>query len=104
MDRSEILGRIKARLDVAYGNRLRGIVLYGSEAREDAQSDSDVDVLVLLEGPVDYRKDLKTNLDVLYPLALEIDRRISAKPVDAQEYETIECPLYREAHREGMLV
>ena len=34
-----------------YGNSLRGIILYGSCARGDFSSDSDIDVLVLLNVP-----------------------------------------------------
>jgi predicted nucleotidyltransferase len=43
-------------------------VLYGSEARGTAHPDSDVDLLVLLRGPVSLGKDLKTIIDALYPL------------------------------------
>jgi len=99
---AELLNEIKNRLEQAHGGRLRGVILYGSEARGEAGPDSDVDVLVLLDDPVDYGRDLQANLDVLYPLAMEIGRRISAKPISAQEYETVDCPLYRQAHREGI--
>jgi predicted nucleotidyltransferase len=99
-----ILNRIKARLRAVHGNRLRGIVLYGSLARNEARPDSDIDILVLLDGPVDLGRDLEASLQALYPLALELGRRISAKPVPASEYETAECPLYAMARREGILV
>ena len=102
MTAAELLSDIKSRLAAAHGRRLLGVVLYGSEARGQSTADSDVDVLVLLADPVDYGRDLETNLTAVYPLALEIGRRISAKPVSAREYETIDCPLYRAAHREGI--
>ena len=104
MTREQILHEIKTRLEAAYGDRLRGVVLYGSEARGDAGPDSDIDVLVLLDGPVDYGRDLESNLDALYDLSVRLERRISAKPVEAAEYETVECPLYRSAHLEGIAV
>ena len=104
MTREQLLKEIKARLEAAYGDRLRGVVLYGSEARGDARPDSDIDVLVLLDGPVDYGRDLETNLDALYDLSVRLGRRISAKPAEAAEYETVECPLYRSAHLEGIAV
>jgi len=52
LDTSTLLARIKSRLHAVYGDRLRGVVLYGSEARGEATPDSDVDILVLLTGPV----------------------------------------------------
>ena len=90
MTTAELLDQIKQRLTQAHGRRLTGVVLYGSEA------------LVLLEEPIDYGRDLQANLDALYPLSLEIGRRISAKPVSRDQYETVDCPLYRQAHREGI--
>ena len=102
MTTEDLLERIKSRLAAAHGVRLRGVVLYGSQARGEAGADSDIDVLVLLDGPVDYGRDLEANLSALYPLSLELGRRISAKPVPAAEYETVDCPLYRAAHLEGI--
>ena len=104
MTNAEILTEAKARLQVAHGSRLRGIVLYGSQARGQAGPDSDVDLLVLLGEPIDYARDLDTNLQALYPLAVVLGRRISAKPVSADEYRTGDCPLYRNARREGVAV
>lgn len=104
MRRDELMREIRTRLVRAHGKRLRGIILYGSEARGESRPDSDIDLLVLLDGPVDALHDLQTNMDALYPLAVEIGRRISPKPVDATEYETVWCPLYESAHREGVAV
>ena len=104
MTREELLKEIKSRLTTAHGKRLRCVVLYGSEARGTAGPDSDIDVLVLLEAPVDLGEDLETNLQVLYPLSLQVERRISALPVEASEYENIECPLYQTVHREGIMI
>lgn len=103
MDRPELLAEIKERLQKAHGQRLRGVVLYGSEARHQGSSDSDVDVLVLLEGPIDYGKDLRTNIEALYDLVLALERPISAKPVAIAAYDAAAYPLYRNAKVEGIL-
>lgn len=103
MDRQRLLAEIKRRLLTAHGRRLRSVVLYGSEARGDSQIDSDIDVLVLLDGPVDYGKDLRTNIDALYDLVLALERPISAKPVDLVAYEAAEYPLYVNAKAEGVI-
>ena len=102
MTREQLLKEIKWRLTRRHGERLRGAVLYGSEARGTAGPDSDIDVLVLLQGPVAFGLDLETNLEALYPLSLQIERRISALPVDISEYESFECPLYQRVHQEGI--
>ncbi len=48
-----VLRRIKKGLIDLFGNRLAGIVLYGSKARGDSHPDSDIDLLVLLYGPIE---------------------------------------------------
>lgn len=86
----------------AYGRRLQRVLLYGSEARGGAHNDSDIDVLILLDRVPDYGDGLSRCLDALYPLSLQSGRHVRPKPVDAQEYETLDCPLYRQVHREGV--
>ena len=103
MDTPELLAAIKQRLLNAHGCRLRAVVLYGSEARGEARPDSDVDLLVLLDGPIDYGEDLRTNINALYDLVLALERPISAKPVDVAAYEAAEYPLYRNAKGEGVV-
>lgn len=102
MNRDELLHRVKSILTDAFRERLKGVVLYGSVARDDAEPDSDVDLLVLLAGPVDRREDLWTCIHALYPLVLETERPIHAKPVDVEKYEAQNVPLYREVRREGI--
>lgn len=94
--------RLKEMLGGAFGDRLRCVVLYGSSARGDATPDSDVDVLVVLQGPVAFGRDLKTAVDALYPLQLELLRPIHAMPVDGEDYEAGEFALLRAAKAEGI--
>jgi predicted nucleotidyltransferase len=48
-----VLQRLKQELEALYGARLKRVLLYGSRARGDHQPDSDYDILVVLEGPLD---------------------------------------------------
>ena len=98
----KLLKEIKTHLAAAYGDRLRGVVLYGSEARGDCRPDSDIDILVLPEGPVVSWEDVKAAADALYPLMLKIGRTIDAMPVDVSRYEKGDAPLYFIARQEGI--
>ena len=102
LDKSTLLARIKSRLQAVYGDRLRGVVLYGSEARGEATPDSDVDILVLLTGPVALGRELRTIIEALYPLQLEMDRVLEAFPVDEADYLHGEHAWYRHAQKEGI--
>ena len=104
MDRTELLRQVKSRLQEAFGDRLRGVILYGSEARGTAEPDSDIDFLVLLEGPVDYWTEVHRIVRLLYPLVLQYGRPIHAKPADVLEYQEQEWPLYQSVREEGIPV
>ncbi len=99
-----VLSRINGRLRDAFGQRLRGVILYGSEARGEADKDSDVDLLVLLAGPVDEGKDSWACIRALYPMILELERPIHAKPTDIRLFENEDLPFYRNVKREGIMV
>ncbi len=102
METRQLLEEIKRRLKCVYETRLQGVILYGSQARGEETPESDIDVLVLLKAPIDFGRDLQRNLDALYPLSLELNRRISAKPVSAHDYETVDCPLFQRVRKEGV--
>ena len=104
LDTSTLLAHIKSRLQAVYGDRLRGVVLYGSEARGEATPDSDVDILVLLTGPVALGRELHTIIEALYPLQLAIDRVLEAFPVDEADYLQGEYAWDRNAQKEGIRV
>lgn len=96
--------RIHECLSELYGDRLRGIILYGSRARQIEAVDSDLDLLILLNGPIDLGKEITAIIDAIYPMQLEIDFPIHILPVDEDLFKAQEFGLYRTARKEGMLV
>jgi uncharacterized protein len=105
MTQSELLQRIKERLQELYGSRFRGLVLYGSVARGDDSPDSDIDLLCLLDGPVNMIKEISPIVDALSDLQQEYFKRIfSVKAVDVAQFERGAYPLVIEAKREGVPV
>jgi len=99
---TEITRRCKSVLESHYGPRFKGLILYGSVARNQASASSDIDLLVLLSQPFDHFQELRRIVDLLYPIQLESERLISAKPVSVDEYEHGGIQLYRNAKREGL--
>ena len=104
MDRDELLAQIKKRLEDAFGSRFHGLVLYGSEARGEAGPDSDIDLMVLLEGPLRVWNDIRTAVDATYDLQLQQDRTFDLQPVDRTQYERGTFAYYRAAKQDGIVV
>jgi predicted nucleotidyltransferase len=100
----KLTASIRDRLSEVYGDRLHGIILYGSRAIKNEDADSDLDLLVLLSGPVDLGKEIPAVIDAIYPLQLKVDFPIHILPVDESRFKAQEFELYRAARREGVLV
>lgn len=98
----EILRRIKQALSDAYGARLRGVVLFGSMARGDNQTESDIDLFVLFNDAVILGKDLKGLIRVLYPFQMELMRPIHAIPVNEEIFYAAQYAVFRKAQAEGI--
>ena len=96
-----IAQRCKKILREYYGRKFRGLIIYGSFARGTAGRFSDIDLLVLIKRPFDFYKELRRITDLLYPLQLESDQLISAKPADFTESQKGKIQLYRNAKEEG---
>jgi predicted nucleotidyltransferase len=99
-----IVQKCKEVLARYYGSQLKGVILYGSLARGEGDPASDIDLLVLLSAPVDYFAELRQIVDLLYPIQLESEHLISAKPALASDYEVGTLSLFRNARREGVTV
>lgn len=101
--RDSFLRSVKYRLAATYGDRLRGVLLYGSTARGEAGQDSDVDLLVLLGGGIQLAEDLERINLALYPLQLEMPESIHAYPVSMDDFGAGQYSFLREAKREGIV-
>lgn len=80
------------------------MVLYGSYARQQQTEESDLDLLVLLNQPFEYFQELRRIVELLYPVQLESDALISARPADIGAYRKGELQLYRTILREGVTI
>ncbi len=98
----QLLARLAKGLRALYGERYRGLVLYGSYARGEADEGSDVDVLLLLDGKVDFMKELRRAEPVTWPLCLEVVITISLLPVSVERYRTGADPFMLNVRKEGI--
>ncbi len=100
-----ILSELRARLEACYGERLKRLVLFGSQARGDAEPGSDIDVLVVLAGPVDSTEERKRTGDMLYNLMCAHDCiLISCIFMDEERFTKERSPLLLNVRREGVAV
>ena len=99
-----ILAELRGQLEELYGNRLVHLVLYGSQARGDALPGSDVDVLVVLAGPVDPATEIEHVSPITAALSLEHDIVISCVYISEARYIQENSPLLLNIRREGIAV
>src|SRR5512147_3289994 len=71
---SNILSLLRHGLEQLLGDQLEAVYLYGSHARGDARPDSDIDVLVVLNGEFDYFKMIESTISSLSTYRLRIIR------------------------------
>ncbi|MHC5610268.1 MAG: nucleotidyltransferase domain-containing protein [Nostoc sp.] len=94
--------RLKICLREIYGDRLVKMVLFGSQARGEASKDSDIDVLVVLEGNVNPGEEIKKTSDVVAELSLEYDQVISRPFIDESRFNSYNSPLLQNIRREAI--
>ena len=106
MDRGlkEILDELRFRFDLLYGRRLVQMILYGSQARSQADLDSDIDVLVVLKSPVLPCEEIARTEQIVSEVSLAYDVVIACVFVSEEEFEQVRTPFLLNVHREGMAV
>jgi predicted nucleotidyltransferase len=85
-----------------YADRLHSLVLFGSQARGDANQDSDIDILVVLKDEVDSWTEIKRTGEFIAHLSLENNILINNVFVSAQQFSEQNTTLMRNVKREGI--
>ena len=99
----EALQEARQRLQAIYGDRLRRVILYGSRARGDATEESDVDLLVVLEGPIEnVYTEIKRAGAFWGDLFSRYGLSFSIKPYTEEAYQDLRRPFMQNVHREGI--
>lgn len=99
-----ILAEFRHYLEALYEERLDQIVLYGSQARGDANSESDIDVLIVLKEPFNYSDETERVSFIVTPLCLEHNVVISCAFVTLEQLKQGNSAFFRNVHLEGICV
>ena len=97
---SEFVARLRAR----YADKVMLVVLFGSKVRGDFDEESDVDVLVVVEGD-DRWPYWRAITDLTSDLLLDYEVNMSALVFDEQHYQWLaehRTPIYNNTTREGV--
>lgn len=99
-----IISLIKSKIKKKNSNA--EVILFGSHARGEAQTDSDWDILILLDSLHVTRQTEKEYREELFDVELEIGEPISTFVYSKQDWETRHSitPLYKSIKREGVLI
>jgi predicted nucleotidyltransferase len=99
-----ILRETRIELQNIYAERLKEIILFGSYARGDYSSESDIDLLLLLDRFIDLAAEREKYIAVVSRISLKYDTVLSVIPFDFQAYQTKKTPLILNIHKEGVSV
>ncbi|MFP4338670.1 MAG: nucleotidyltransferase domain-containing protein, partial [Halothece sp.] len=98
------LTQLKQQLQEIYQDQLINLILFGSQARGDAEPDSDIDVLVVLAGAVNPIAEIKRNNSLITNLSLETDQLINCIYISEQDWHYLKTPLIQNIYKEGIPV
>jgi predicted nucleotidyltransferase len=98
-----LINQIKEHLTETYGAGIKKVILYGSYVRGEATSDSDIDVLVLIDqslNPFEVRESLS---DLLLDILLDEGELVSVIVVPEHLYENYNSPFMLNVRKEGLV-
>ena len=111
MDRAKLppivqtaLKELKDALQDLYGERLRGLYLYGSYARGTAHQGSDIDILIVLAGTFKPEAEITRMSPVVSAICLHHDLLISLYPISPERLETRHNPFLETVQDDTVLL
>ncbi len=93
----------RQKLNILYGNNLKQVILFGSQARGEATKNSDIDLLIITEKKLSpFQQEELVNL-ISY-IAIEDDVLINFIEMLPSKFESEQSPLLLNIRREGMIL
>ncbi len=101
---TQILQSLRQDLENIYDERLVSLILFGSQAKQEAHADSDIDILVVLKDDVDSWAENKRTGDRIAKLCLEHSVVICCIFISETKFRSQQTALLRNVDREGIFV
>lgn len=98
----EILKAIRKCLISQYQDQLKAIILYGSQARKTTHKFSDIDLLVVLDGPINSYHEIDQTSEFIAHLSLENDIVISRHFISLETFQSSDNPFLHNVRKEGI--
>lgn len=98
----EIAARARESLQRTYGDRLRGVYLYGSAARDQLTPDSDIDIAIVLDKLTNRYAELKRTSKIGSDLSLETSNVVLFLFVDETDFQKGRFSIHRAIKEEGI--
>ena len=87
-----------------YGERLKDVILFGSQARGDADPESDIDLMVVLDRVESRWEEIRRMSDILGRHSLENDTVVMGLGAAESDWRSSEEPVIVNARRDGFSV
>ena len=100
----DVIIELEKELKGLYGERFRGLLLYGSYARGTAWEGSDVDLLLLLQGPVNSVQEILRTNELTAALSLESELVLSVLPFNVEDFEEGKTMFLRNIREDAIAV
>lgn len=98
----QLLAELKRDFKLIYGSRLCGLYLFGSYARQDQDSESDLDILIVLSNMDKYFSEIKRSSEVTSRLSLQYGVTISRVFMQELDWKMKDSPLLLNIREEVM--
>jgi len=86
-----------------YWGKIKKVILYGSYVRGEATRDSDIDILVLIDQPLNPFEVRESLSDLLFDILLEEGELVSVIAVPEHLYENYNSPFMLNVRKEGLV-
>ena len=101
---SPILQNLRHEMEILYQDRLDSLILFGSQARGDANVDSDIDILIVLKDEIDSWTEIKRTGGIISQVCLDNSILVNSLFVSVKQLTTQDTALFRNIKKEGKYI